>query len=45
MDMGKDIAYHIRRVWEKEIGNFVGPRTLVIPSEAQRSRGISRLFD
>src|SRR6266567_8365418 len=22
MDMGKDIAYHIRRVWEKRNGNF-----------------------
>jgi hypothetical protein len=22
MDMGKDIAYHIRRVWEKETAIF-----------------------
>ncbi|PYL35972.1 MAG: hypothetical protein DMF38_03160 [Verrucomicrobia bacterium] len=35
MDIGKDIAYHIRRVWEKETAIFA---TLVISSEARRSR-------
>jgi len=35
MDIGKDIAYHIRRVWEKETAIFAAP---VISSEAKRSR-------
>src|SRR4029453_7363949 len=26
MDIGKDIAYHIRRVWEKETANFRDPK-------------------
>src|SRR5205809_7717632 len=28
MDMGKDIAYHIRRVWEKETAIFATCKTL-----------------
>jgi hypothetical protein len=37
MDIGKDIAYHIRRVWEKETAIFAA---FVISSKAKRSREI-----
>jgi hypothetical protein len=37
MDMGKDIAYHIRRVWEKETA-ILSPGAFVISSGAKWSR-------